>query len=74
MPKKSLGGSLYYVTFINGFSNKTWIHLLKTKDEVIYKFHAFKVEVENLIGTKIKILRSDNDGEYTSKKLVAFFK
>jgi hypothetical protein len=34
----------------------------------------FKVEVENLIDKKIKTIRSDNGGEYTSKELVAFCK
>jgi hypothetical protein len=47
MPIKSLGGSLYYVTFIDGFSCKTWMYLLKTKYEVFEKFQEFKVEVEN---------------------------
>lgn len=34
MSNKSLGGHLYYVTFIDDHSRKTWLHLLKTKDEV----------------------------------------
>jgi hypothetical protein len=74
MPLKSLGGSLYYVTFIDDFSRKTWMYLIKTKDEVFGKFQEFKAEVENLTNKKIKILRSDNGGEYTSKELVSFCK
>jgi hypothetical protein len=74
MPVKSLGGSLYYVTFIDDFSRKTWMYLLKTKDEVFSKFQEFKAEVENLTHKKIKTLRSNNGGEYTSKELVAFCK
>jgi hypothetical protein len=31
---KSLGFSLYYVIFIDDYSRKTWLYLLKTKDEV----------------------------------------
>jgi hypothetical protein len=42
MPVKSLGGSLYYVTFIDDFSRKTWMYLIKTKDEVFGKFQEFK--------------------------------
>ena len=71
---KSLGGSLYYVTFIDEFSRKTWIYLLKTKDEVFNKFQEFKAKAKNSTGRKIKILRSDNGGEYTSKELVSFCK
>jgi hypothetical protein len=74
MPLKSLGGSLYYVIFIDDYSRKTWLYLLKTKDEVFNKFQEFKVEVENLTNKKIKTLRTDNGGEYTSKEFVAFCK
>jgi len=50
------------------------MYLLKTKDEVLDKFQEFEAEVENLIGKKIKTLRSDNGGEHTSKELIAFCK
>ena len=64
----SLGGYHYYVTFVNDYSWKTWIYFLKTKEseEVLSKFKEFKAQVENLSGNRIKILRSDNGGEYTS--------
>jgi len=48
--------------------------LLKSKDEVFEKFQEFKDEVENLTENKIKVLRYDNGGEYTSKELIAFCK
>jgi transposase InsO family protein len=47
---------------------------LKTKDEVFSKFKKFKALIENLSERKIKILRSDNGGEYTSKEFVNFCK
>jgi hypothetical protein len=71
---KYLGGSIYYVTFIDEYSRNTWLYLLKTKDEVFIKFQEFKEEIENLTNKKIKILRIDNVGEYTSKEFVAFYK
>ena len=74
MRVKSLGGSLYYVTFINDYSRKTWLYLLKTKDGVFNKFQEFKEEIENLTNKKIKTLRTYNGGEYTSKEFVAFCK
>jgi hypothetical protein len=74
MPIKYLGGSLYYVIFIDDYSRKTWLYLLKTKDEVFNKFQEFKAEIENLTNKKIKILRTDNGGEYTSKEFIAFCK
>jgi transposase InsO family protein len=47
---------------------------LKSKDEVFSKFKEFKALIENLSERNIKILRSDNGGEYTSKEFVIFFK
>jgi hypothetical protein len=65
MPVKYLGGSSYYVIFIDDYSRKTWLYLLKTKDEVFNKLQEFKAEIENLTNKKIKTLRTDNGGEYT---------
>jgi len=62
MADKSLGGHLYYVTFIDDHCRKTWIYILKTKYEAFEKFKDFKLEVEKLIERKIKTLRSDNGG------------
>lgn len=47
---------------------------MKSKDEVFIKFQQFKVEVENVTERRIKILRSDNGGEHTSKEIIAFCK
>jgi hypothetical protein len=61
-----LSGYVYYVSFIDDHSCKTWVYLFKSKDEVLGKFKEFKALIENLSERKIKILRSDNGGEYTS--------
>jgi transposase InsO family protein len=74
MPSSSISGYVYYVSFIDDYSRKTWIYFLKTKDEVFSKFKEFKALIENLSERKIKILRSDNGGEYTSKEFVNFCK
>jgi IS30 family transposase len=70
----SLSGYVYYVSFIDDFSLNTWIYFLKAKSEVFNKFEEFKVLVEILYEKKIKILRSDNGGEFTSDKFKAFCK
>lgn len=69
MPDKILGGCLYYVSFIDDYSRKTRIYLLKTK-EVFEKNREFKAQVENATGRRIKNLRSDNCGEYVSNELI----
>ncbi|KAE8732732.1 hypothetical protein F3Y22_tig00001750pilonHSYRG00022 [Hibiscus syriacus] len=70
----SLGGSRYYVTFIDDFSRKVWVYFLKQKSEVFEKFKLWKAEVENQTGRKIKCLRSDNGTEYTDSQFLQFCK
>jgi hypothetical protein len=43
----SLGKSMYYVSFIDEFSRKTWIYFLRKKSEVFDRFKEFKAFVEN---------------------------
>jgi hypothetical protein len=74
MTISSLGGFLYYVKFIDDLSWKTWIYIMKTKDEVFSEFQYFKAHTENLTGKNIRFLRTDNGGEYTSIDLSDFCK
>jgi hypothetical protein len=74
MPSSSINGYVYYVSFIGDYSRKTWVYLLKSKDEVFSKFKAFKALIENLSERNIKIFRLDNGGEYTSKEFVNYCK
>jgi transposase InsO family protein len=74
MPLSAISGYVYYVSFIDNYSRKTCLYLLKSKDEVFNKFKEFKALRENLSERKIKILRLDNGGEYTSKEFVNFCK
>ncbi|CAJ2667154.1 unnamed protein product [Trifolium pratense] len=68
----SLGGNKYFVSFIDEFSRMMWIHLMKSKDEVLQNFKSFKLLVEKQSEKKIKILRSDGGGEYTSNEFKTF--
>jgi hypothetical protein len=63
----SLGGSLYYVTFIDYFSRNTSIYFLSKKSKVFYKLKEFEYLVENQTYNKIKVLRTDNGGELCVK-------
>ena len=47
MSSSSLSGYVYYVSFIDDFSRKTWIYFMKNKDEVFSKFKEFKALIEN---------------------------
>ena len=72
MPIKSLAGSMYFVTFIDDRSIFTAIYFLKKKSEVFQKFKNYIAWAENLTGKSVKILRSDNGGEYVSNEFQQF--
>ena len=63
-PVASLGGSRYYITFIDDSSRKVWVYFLKNKSDVFETFKKWKAMVETETGLKVKCLRSDNGGEY----------
>ena len=65
MQTTSLSGYVYYASFIDDYSHKSWIYFLKNNDEVLEKLKEFKALVENLSEKRIKTLRSDNGGEFT---------
>jgi hypothetical protein len=60
----SLGKSVYYVSFIDDFLRNRWICFLRKKYEVFDKFKDFKALVENQMEKKIKVLRTNNGGEF----------
>lgn len=66
MEVTSLGGSKYFLLFEDDFSRMTFVYFLKSKDEAFDSFKDFKSFVENQKGTKIKVLRTDNGGEFCS--------
>lgn len=68
MEVESLGGNKYFLTFIDDFSRKTWIYLLRTKDQVFQHFKQFHAMVERETGMSLKCLRTDNGGEYISRE------
>ena len=63
-PIASLGGSRYYITFINDSSRKVWVYFLKNKFDVFETFKKWKAMVETETSLKVKCLKSDNGGEY----------
>ena len=72
MQTTSLGGHRYFVTFIDDKSRFTAIYFVKNKDEVLQKFKEFEAMATNITGQRIKNLRSDNGGEYSSKEFNDF--
>eukprot|EP00253_Pinus_taeda_P009101 PITA_09101 len=67
---RSPRGEDYFILFIDNFYRMVWLGLMKHKDEAFKKFQSFKALVENESYYKIKCLRSNRGGEFTSN---AFF-
>lgn len=68
------GGSSYFLTVIDDFTRYSFVQLLKRKSDVT----AYLIEYINLVetqtGNRVKALRSDNGGEYTSNLLDSFLR
>lgn len=71
---ESNGGAKYFVTFIDDFTRYTWVYALRSKDQVFDKFVQWKAMVEKSSGHVLKTFRSDNGGEYTSRKFESYLK
>ena len=61
---ETLGGSRYFVMFIDDASRKMWVYFLKRKDWIFQYFKRFHTMVERETGKSLKCLRSGNGGEY----------
>lgn len=60
----SLGGSRYYVSFIDDSNIKVWVYFLKNKSDVYDTFKRWRAMVESETNLKVKCLRTNNVEEY----------
>lgn len=72
MQCESAGGNKYFITFIDDLSRMCWVYFLRSKADTFNVFRKFKAFVELQSGYKIKRLRSDRGGEYTSNEFQQF--
>ena len=72
MSVHSFNGYIYCVTFIDDYSRKTWIYFLKANSEVFERLWEFKTLVENQTGKNIWVLKTENEGEYTSNEFMEY--
>ena len=68
----SMSQEKYALTFIDYFSRYCWVYFLKHKSEVFGLFKVFKDLVENQYGRKLKVLKSDNGGEYFKSEFIQY--
>jgi transposase InsO family protein len=71
-PIASVSGAKYFITFIDCHSRMTWIYLMRHKSEVLKCFKNFYAWVRNQLNTCVKVIRSDNGGEYVNDEFRSF--
>ena len=71
---KSLSGAEYFVMFTDDKTRFVWVYVLKHKSQVFEKFLKWKAMVERLTGWKLKTLRTDNGGEYSSTEFADYLR
>ena len=64
---ESIGGSRYFITFIDNYSRFVVTYAMKTKDEALDKFKQYVAMAETKFESRVKKIRNDNGGEYVSK-------
>ena len=62
------------MTFIDDKTRYVWVYVLKCKDQVFKRFLEWKAFAEKSTGRKLKVLRTDNGGEYTSAQFKTYLK
>ncbi|KAM2173457.1 hypothetical protein ACFX1R_038295 [Malus domestica] len=65
-------GIRWFVAFIDDCTRMTWLYVLKNKSDVSAIFRSFAQLVQTQYSSVIKVLCSDNGGEYINSKLSIF--
>jgi hypothetical protein len=69
----SINKARFVLIFVDDFSRFTWIYFLRKKSEVFQHLKDFKALFETKSKKKIKVLRTDNGGEYVNHEIHNLF-
>ena len=58
--KNSYNNFNYYITFLDDYSKKYWIYLIKNKSDVYNAFVKFIKNISNTTSYKVINIKSDN--------------
>nr|GEY86931.1 hypothetical protein [Tanacetum cinerariifolium] len=68
----SINHKWYCLVVTDDFSRFTWTFFLRSKDETSDILQKFITKIENLKDYRVKIIRSDNGGEFRNKEMNDF--
>ena len=69
---QSVGGSRYFITFVDDHSNWVVVYTMRNKSEAFAKYKLFEKFAETHTGRKVKVLRTDRGGEYLSTQFKSY--
>ena len=64
-PIYSIGGSRYFVVFVDDYFHYSSVFLMSTRDELLNIYRNFATKVKTQFSKTIKVFRSDNARELT---------
>ena len=67
-------GKRYIFLLVDDYSRYMWEYFLDSKDQAFGIFKEFKQRVENELGIKLKMFRTDRGGEFTSNEFLQYCK
>ncbi|SGY55142.1 BQ5605_C006g03975 [Microbotryum silenes-dioicae] len=73
-PTPSLTGKRYLVTFLDDHSRKLWAYAIDHKSDVFPTFQTWLADVELETNARLRVLQTDNGGEYRSNTFTEFCK
>jgi transposase InsO family protein len=59
-------GNVYFLLLVDDMSHYMWLTMLRSKADAPAAIMAFQARVERETGKKLKVLHTDNGGEFTS--------
>lgn len=67
-------GAKYLVSFIDNYSRRYWMYIIKKKSDVFQMFKEHNRWVELEFEKMIKFFRTNNSGDYIDDKFLIFCK
>lgn len=62
------GGARYFLSIVDDYSRKVWLHFLKNKGKTVEKFKKWLTLVQNKIGKKVKTIRTNRGLEFVNQQ------
>ena len=64
-------GRHYFLLLVDDYSHFMWLVLLTSKDEAAMALKRFQAEAQTEVRRKLRTMRTDRGGEFTSNELAA---